>query len=480
VGRNQSFDQRLTILSEALGKPVPRAGGRAAALAQVIDVTDPTQVWLALAVMSGSLPSENEVVEISSLSASAQAKVLLTAIAKATTKQTAIRNVRIVKGETVADVGHTAGATFLTGIQRVVWETTRRWVRDHDVLLLGWSPEAKALRALTVAETERMARGSEAASMTVDDAQSETDLIVPWECRYLITEVPAEPERLDLLRALARFGHNTVNVLAHDLIPVTTSETVNAAAGMAYTFALYLSVIRYAKHIVAVSQASAVEYRGWARALAALGEPVPQIAAVPLPFAAVEVSDQDLAQARQRFLVGDLPMVLVVGSHEPRKNHLAVLQAASLLWREGLFFSLTFIGGQSWAADEFNQSLALLRAAGRPVESVTGVGEALLWSAYRLARFTVFPSLNEGFGLPVVESLSVGTPVITSNFGSMAETAADGGCVLVDPRNDHALAAAMRRLLLDDQLVADLRAQALSRPSRTWDDYAAQVWAAFS
>ncbi len=46
--------------------------------------------------------------------------------------------------------------------------------------------------------------------------------------------------------------------------------------------------------------------------------------------------------------IGSLPIVLAVGSHEPRKNHLAVLHAAELLWREGLLFTLTFVGGHSW------------------------------------------------------------------------------------------------------------------------------------
>jgi glycosyltransferase involved in cell wall biosynthesis len=100
-----------------------------------------------------------------------------------------------------------------------------------------------------------------------------------------------------------------------------------------------------------------------------------------------------------------------------------------------------------------------------------------LWNAYRTARFTVFPSLHEGFGLPVAESLAVGTPAITSSFGSTAEVAADGGTLLVDPRDDADLTAAMRRLLTDADLVQDLAAAAAARPRRTWDDYARESWA---
>jgi glycosyltransferase involved in cell wall biosynthesis len=172
-----------------------------------------------------------------------------------------------------------------------------------------------------------------------------------------------------------------------------------------------------------------------------------------------------------------MPLVLVVGSHEPRKNHLAVLHAAEILWREGHRFALAMIGGSSWNSDRFDRQVATLMERNRPLRLDSSAPEAQLWAAYRVARFTVFPSLNEGFGLPVAESLSCGTPVITSNFGSMAELGELGGALLINPRDDDALAAAMRTLLTDDAALGALRNEAQSRPPRHWDDYAAEVWA---
>jgi glycosyltransferase involved in cell wall biosynthesis len=71
----------------------------------------------------------------------------------------------------------------------------------------------------------------------------------------------------------------------------------------------------------------------------------------------------------------------------------------------------------------------------------------------------------------------VGTPVITTDYGSQAEIAADGGCLLVDPRDDDSIADAMRRLVTDRDLRERLAEEARNRPVRTWDDYAAQTWA---
>ena len=217
---------------------------------------------------------------------------------------------------------------------------------------------------------------------------------------------------------------------------------------------------------------------GWRSMLQSIGMPGPRIEAVVLPTEAPPEDPAATAEASARLAVGALPLILVVGSHEPRKNHLAVLHAAELLWREGLLFSLSFIGGNSWNSESFTETLAGMQAAGRPVEAISAATDNLLWGGYRTARFTVFPSLNEGFGLPVAESLACGTPVITSDFGSMKEIAdAGGGALLVNPRNDHSIANGMRTLLTDHQLYAQgLAAQAAARPLVTWDNYAAETW----
>ncbi len=109
----------------------------------------------------------------------------------------------------------------------------------------------------------------------------------------------------------------------------------------------------------------------------------------------------------------------------------------------GISFSLTFIGGSGWG-DEFPSRVAELQDAGRPVVVRRGVSDDDLAAAYRTAAFSVFPSLHEGFGLPVAESLAFGTPVITADFGATAETGFDGGAVLIDPWDDGALIDAMR------------------------------------
>lgn len=459
---------RLATLADALGKPLP-AGHDHGALAALVDAADWSQVWLALAVLSGRLPDETVVARVSR-----EAEFEPLGLAKAIVAQlaagNAIRSVRIVS-DIVVDVGNTAAATFTTGIQRVVRETVSRWVIAHDdIMPVAWTADFDAMRTLT--RSEAAAFGIDDPSLP-DDAE-DADLVVPWRAAMIAAELAAEPQRSTRVRALNRFSGNPSGSIVYDLVPIVAAETT--AAGMSDVFARYLTAVRYNCRVATISHSVAGEYEGWKSGLRAIGVAGPDVVGVPLPAVAGAVSDGALAEARQSLTIASLPMVLVVGSHEPRKNHLPLLEAAERLWRDGLRFSLVFIGGRSWGGAEFASRADELVAAGRALQIVSGASDDLIWAAYRLARFTMFPSFYEGFGLPVAESLASGTPCITSAFGSMKEVAEGGGALLVDAYSDDDIREKMRLLLTDDTLLKRLRAEAVARPPRTWDDYATDLW----
>ena len=339
--------------------------------------------------------------------------------------------VEVVENRVVVDVHHTSTTSFATGIQRVAREVVGRWERAHDLLLVGWTPGYLALRPLPPSAIDgvRPDAGAEA------EEESDTyrgDIVVPWRCTYVLPELLAEPGRVDRFHTLARSSGNHTAAIGFDCVPLTTGETV--IEGMGADFAHYLSAVAQVDRVATISDAAAAEFRGWRSMLQGAGISGPEITAIPLPV--------------------DRPP----------------------LWRDGLNFSVLFIEGNSWNEERFTASLHRLQAAGRPVHAVSAPTDDLLWAAYHVARCTLFPSLNEGFGLPVAESLASGTPVITSNFGSMREIAEPGGALLVDPRDDHDIARALTRLLTDDDLHAELVRQARERPRRTWEQYADETW----
>ncbi len=100
------------------------------------------------------------------------------------------------------------------------------------------------------------------------------------------------------------------------------------------------------------------------------------------------------------------------------------------------------------------------------------VSDEDLVSAYRECSFTVYPSLIEGFGLPIHESLWFGRPCVCGTNGALGETSAGGGCLPCDQTRPDLLAAAIRQLLTDRSLYMQLAEEAERRPFRTWAQYA--------
>jgi glycosyltransferase involved in cell wall biosynthesis len=255
--------------------------------------------------------------------------------------------------------------------------------------------------------------------------------------------------------------------IGYDCIPVVSADLVPSLD--ASRFVNYLSVIKHADRVAGISASATEEFQGFVDTLPTQGLHGPVIMECALPSTPRAPGDRSRGDRRER------PSVLMVGSFEPRKNHLGVLHAAEKLWRSGLEFDLTFIGGSGWGT-ELPDRIAELTQAGRRLTVLHNANTSALQLAYRSSRFTVFPSKHEGFGLPVAESLAAGTPVITSDFGSMRELASDGGALMIDPHDDAALEAAMRTLLTDDNELEKLRQQIAWRPGRDWEDYARELW----
>lgn len=352
----------------------------------------------------------------------------------------------------------------MTGVQRVARSIATEWMSRPDAVLVGWSTRGTQLHRI---RPERFAARSSRGLFVRRP-------IIPCGGHFVLTELVTEPERSARTQAIASFAGVRSTFVANDAIPLTTAETTGA--GMPGVFAKYLAAVSRFDRAACISRAASVEYEGWRVMLRSAGLSGPALSVVPLPIAAGTVDASAETEARSLLLTPGMPMVLAVGSHEPRKNHEAILHASEILWREGIEFSLVFVGGNSWNSAEFELRVTELQRAGRPISTHSGLPERLLWWAYRLAHFTVFPSLNEGFGLPVAESLACGVPAVTSNFGSMAEIASSGGCVLVDPRDDESIASGMRTLLADPTIRAQLSAEAYSRIESGWERYADELW----
>lgn len=148
----------------------------------------------------------------------------------------------------------------------------------------------------------------------------------------------------------------------------------------------------------------------------------------------------------RRFGVTDY--LLTVGRIEPRKNHVRLLEAYAEVKRRGVPLGpLLIVGQRDFGYAEVFRRLQALRLE-PDVHVLESVDDADLADVYRAARLFVYPSLAEGFGIPVLEAMGCGTPVITSNRTALPEIAGDAA-VLVDPERSDDLADAIAALLTD-------------------------------
>ena len=156
--------------------------------------------------------------------------------------------------------------------------------------------------------------------------------------------------------------------------------------------------------------------------------------------------------------------VLAVGTLEPRKNLTTLLQAFARLRRgDGIdpALRLVLVGARGWLDEPIYETVRSLGLDGM-VHFAGFVDDDDLPAVYSGAALFVFASLYEGFGLPLLEAMACGVPVVTSNVSAMPEVAGDAA-VLVDPRDADGLAGAIARLLRDDALRDRLRAAGLAR-----------------
>jgi glycosyltransferase involved in cell wall biosynthesis len=172
---------------------------------------------------------------------------------------------------------------------------------------------------------------------------------------------------------------------------------------------------------------------------------------------------------------GAVPLILSVGTLEGRKNHVALLCACETLWREGKRFRLRLIGmANTETGAQAVREVGRLQRAGFPLEWRHAASDRELAASYAECRFMVYPSLLEGFGLPVLESLAYHRPCVCSGLNAMTEIVRDGGCLAVGEPTPENLARGIGTLLDDpSSLFARLAREAAARKIRSWPDYAA-------
>lgn len=366
------------------------------------------------------------------------------------------------------DLSHTSHTRARTGIQRVARALTASL--GSEAAPITFDPWQNAWRPLRAWENTALANTTAAAKRSAS---------WPWSARLSgharrafdrATPLPAHgglivPELFsrEVGGALPRLFsqvHGPRIALFHDAIALRRPELFPPAT--VARFPAYLQELLGFDGVAAVSEdsrQSLAAYWDWLGVKAR-----PELVAIPLASDAVTPAPMPPHQ--------DAPVVLCVGTLEGRKNHVALLDACAELWRNGTAFELHLIGAahaQTGAAAMAR--IRHLQAEGKPVRYDGPVDDTALAAAYAACSFTVYPSLLEGFGLPVLESLAHGRPCICSARGALGESTRGGGCVPLERVDAPALRDAIAGLLASADQRTRLAAEARARPHRTWVDY---------
>lgn len=244
----------------------------------------------------------------------------------------------------------------------------------------------------------------------------------------------------------------------HDLVHLRVPEESSAVRRLYYR-TVVRPAARKAWRILTVSEHSRAEILAWS------GLPPEKVQVVGNGVSPVFVPAAGGRAQRQ-------PYLLHVGRRAGHKNIGNLLRAFATS-RSARGLRLVFTGEPDTA------TLAAAAAAGVAVDRLSfagAVSDATLVDLYQRSTALVFPSLHEGFGLPIIEAMATGTPVITSDLTSMPEVAGEGNALLVDPRDPHALAAAIDRIAEDEHLWSELSLRGLRRSRDfTWEAVCARV-----
>jgi glycosyltransferase involved in cell wall biosynthesis len=256
----------------------------------------------------------------------------------------------------------------------------------------------------------------------------------------------------------------------HDLIPYIMPETV----GRGYLLKFLKDVpkvIELCDSIITVSE--------WSKQDILKFFPIDKDKVFVTPLAAEDIYKPIDKEKCREFLTKQYgirtPFILYIGGFSPRKNVKALINAFSKVYKNlDADYSLVIVGATKDQGEYLSQFSSNLDLASRII--FTGFApEEHLPILYNGCEAFVYPSLYEGFGLPPLEAMNCGTPVITSNLTSIPEVVADAG-ILINPHNDSELEEALLRLLNDEDLRKKYSKKGLQRAKNfSWEITAAKT-----
>jgi glycosyltransferase involved in cell wall biosynthesis len=268
----------------------------------------------------------------------------------------------------------------------------------------------------------------------------------------LILEIIFEPEHVDFIVDLAKYKKASLIFFSYDLIPINHPQYIPQHFQL--IFQNYMRISFFSEKLWSISNTTQNELEAYVGNSKNFKQSIYQW----LPPSRYTKCEHGLPF----HLSGDCAYLLFVGSYEKRKNHLGFIEALRIIKLQGIEIpKVVFVGGTGWEEGSILDGIKNLSADGFDVEKLLNIPECCVGNLYQHALLTVYPSHFEGFGLPVVESLSFGVPVLTSNVGSTGELLELPGTLGFTAGNSNDLAVKLNSFLTNQIVQQKLKDGAL-------------------
>ena len=368
-------------------------------------------------------------------------------------------------------VDHTCRFAYNSGIQRCVRSLARALLKLGQPLIPAvWDRRRNQLAPAGANALAHLARWNGPnvecwSAWPPPDAENRPN----WLLIVELVSGPHNPSPEQLRSATEPLGVQLAWVF-HDAIPVRWASLYgNAADHAVHCHARYMEALAGYERVFCNSHTTREHLLSFLRAQRISTNP-DRILALPL---GEEFGSTRPAAPAVRKEMEPLQM-LCVSTLEQRKNHLNLFKALGWLHSQRQRnWQLQLVG---WGADgRVMQQLERAQARGLPILWHARADDTALEGFYQQSDFTVYPSLEEGFGLPVAESLWQRRPCLCSGAGALGERAAAGGCLTVNTANWRDIAAGLERLLMGPELRLHLQQEADQRTFRSWSTVAQEL-----
>ncbi len=376
----------------------------------------------------------------------------------------------------IIDVTNAVRDPANSGVIRVTRRISRELQKYVPVLFVVWDQEKKKYFFPTKIEFDQLSQfngpvlsaecplSSEDRKLSLLDYLQSNKKAETW----LIFTETIDEDRSRIIRRFARRNHISLSAIFYDAIPVLYPEFCLDSA-VQNNHSHYMTGLAECDLVIPISEYSSECLQKFWKDHNIKGCKV-RCDLLPGEFGGY---DRNTIVQDTNF---DKINILCVSTLEPRKNHKTLINACLLMEREHpeLNWTLTLVGNRYLGAFEIADNIQTISLNNPRIQLRGVVSDHTLNLLYKEASFTVYPSIIEGFGMPILESIWQGKPVICSNKGVMSELAAAGGCLTTDILDERLLASTIYQLCMDKKLLHNLSQEAVNRKLKTWDEYTQQ------